>query len=64
MISGAPGKDALRLAGGDRVVGAHLGAGLEQQLDQGDRRGLAHVIGVGLEGQSPQRERAALEAVR
>src|SRR3546814_3983385 len=41
------------------VIGAHLGAGILQRLDDRDRGRIAHVVGVGLEGQAEQRDGAA-----
>ncbi len=45
-----------------RVVGAHLGAGILQRGDDGDGRGLAHIVGVGLERQPEHRDRASPDA--
>src|SRR3546814_1414922 len=44
-----------------RVIGAHLGAGILQRLDDRDRGRVAHVVGVGLEGQAEQRDGAAAD---
>jgi hypothetical protein len=46
---------------GDRVVGGDGGAGGEQVGDQFAARRFAHVVGIGLEGQAPEREVLALE---
>ena len=43
-----------------RIVGAHLGAGLQQRLHQRDAGRLAHVVSAWLEGQPPQRNDAPL----
>ena len=49
----------VQLAGGlhgDRVVDAHAGAALEQAVDDDERGRLAHVVGLGLEGEAPDGE--------
>ena len=54
-------EDALRFVHGDRVVGGDGGTGGEEVGDQFAARRFTHVVGVGLEGQAPQREVLALE---
>ena len=39
-----------------RIVGADRGALVEQHVDQRERRRLAHVVGVGLEREAPDRD--------
>lgn len=39
---------------GDGVVGLHRGAGMEQLVDEHERGGLAHVVGLGLERKAPE----------
>ena len=56
-------EDALRLVHGDRVVGGDGGAGSEEVGDQLTARRFAHVVGIGLEGEAPEREVPALEVV-
>ena len=46
------GQFAARLFHADRIVRAHLRAHVEQPGHQRDRRRLAHVVGVGLEGEA------------
>ena len=50
--------DALRLGHRHGVVGAHLRARRPQRLDQHPRRRLAHVVGVRLECEAPDGDRA------
>ena len=49
------------MAHGLGVVGAHAGAPLQQAVDDVQCRRLADVVGVGLEGQSPQGDGLALQ---
>ena len=51
----------LALFNGFRVVRAHAGAGAQKSLDHDHRRCFAHVVGVGLEGQAPDREALAAQ---
>ena len=44
------------------IVGAHVGARLPQLLQQATAGGFAHVVGVGLERQAPDRESLAAHA--
>ena len=57
----AGGQRRARVGHGHRVVGPHDGAGLQQPLDDLDRLGLAHVVGVGLEGQAEHGHDLAVE---
>ena len=56
------GQFAARLLHADRIVRAHLGAHVEQAGHQRDRRRLAHVVGVGLEGQAEHGDGLAAQA--
>ena len=56
------GHDALGDAHGDRVVPAHLGALAAEHVGDLDARGIAHVVGVGLEGQAQQADALAVAA--
>src|SRR5689334_3296799 len=46
-----------------RVVDRELRAAREEALDDGDGRGLAHVVGAGLEGEAPDREAPAVQVL-
>jgi hypothetical protein len=64
LAQGEAGLVAIELRGGGpgcRVVGAHARAAREQQVHQRQARRLADVVGVGLEGEAPQRERASAQ---
>src|SRR6266511_2438920 len=54
-------QEPLRIVHGRRVVGADPGAGRVQELDDLHALGLAHVVGVGLEGQTQDRDRLVVE---
>ena len=55
-------EDGARVLHAFRIEGAHLGARILQGGDDGDRGRLAHVVGVGLEGEAQHRNRAAAHA--
>ena len=61
MQAGFVTVDALRFGHGNRVVGSNRGTGFKQVGDQFAARGFTHVIGVGLEGQTPEGEVLAFE---
>ena len=50
---------ALAAAIPSGIVGAHLGARILQRRDDVERGRIAHVVGVGLEGQAEHRDRLA-----
>ena len=56
------GQFAARLFHADGIVRPHLGAQVEQPGHQRDRRRLAHVVGVGLEGQAEHGDGLAAQA--
>ena len=58
---GASAERALRLGHRHRIVGDDRRAARGERRDDHARRRLAHVVGVGLEREAPQRERAAGE---
>ena len=51
--------DPRRLRARLRIEGAHARAGLPQLLEQATAGCLAHVVGIGLEGKAPDRNRAS-----
>lgn len=53
------GHPPLRFGHGDRVVDTDLGAGIQQVVDHHRCRGFAHVVRLGFEGQSPDRDEFA-----
>ncbi len=53
---------ALRVGERDRVVRRDQRTGIEQQLDQRERRRLAQVVGARLEREAPDRDAAAAQA--
>ena len=59
--AGRVGQHALACRHGHGVVGGDGGAGGQQVGNHGQAAGLAHVVGVGLEGQSPKGEVAAYQ---
>ena len=60
---GHAGQQRLTLAPALRVHDAHLCPAPDQRGHDGQRRCIAHVIGVGLEGDAKHRDRLAVEAV-
>src|SRR5690606_12934241 len=55
-------EDALRFMRGLGVVGTHPGSCFPQLRQQGPTGGRAHVVGIGLERQTPYREGLATHA--
>src|SRR5439155_10321930 len=55
---------AARVGGGHRIVDAHDGAGRAQPRDDLDGFRLAHVVGVGLEGETEHGNAAAVHGVQ
>src|SRR4029079_16299966 len=53
--------DLLGRLAGDGIERPHLGAALQQAFDQGDRRGVTHVIRVRLEGEAEDTDDLPLE---
>lgn len=60
-VADAIAQAAACLVHSDRVVYLHMAACLQEALDEHEGRCLAHVVGLGLEGQSPERHHAPLE---
>ena len=56
------GQFAARLLDANRIVRAHPGAHVEQPGHQRDRWRLAHVVGIGLEGEAEHGDRLAAQA--
>src|SRR5574341_1046822 len=54
-------QETLGVVHGRRVVGADLGAGRVEKLDDLDALGLAHIVRVWLEGQAQHRDRLVVE---